>query len=108
MKKICTILSIAAFSLALGSCSSSHCDITITPETTQAQIDSLTAALKQENIYLNITKAEYTNGKLTKLQGSVNVHDPKGTPSATFSSDSLKSYEIKVSGSPTSLMVSGK
>lgn len=111
MKKLIATISIFAASITLGlsqTGTTNHWVIKITPQTTKAQLDSMTVALKNVNIYLTITKAEYVSGKLTKLQGSINVNSEKGTPSGSFKSDNLSSYEITVDNNPAKLMIKGK
>jgi len=79
----------------------------ITPQTTIHDIDSVTMAWKKDTIELKITKLEYSdNGKLLKVKGSMKVM-PKGTPSGTFSSDSLVNWKLEVDNKQ-GIILSGK
>jgi hypothetical protein len=81
--------------------------IVITPKTTIHQLDSLMAELEKANFILEISKLEYAKGKLVKIKGSVTYNSKSGLPNATFGSDNLDSWEIKVDDKP-SVSVKGK
>ena len=64
--------------------------------------------LKKQSFVLGFSKLEYNSeGKLIKIKGSIAFKTASGLPNATFTSDNLESYEIKVDDKP-SVSVKGK
>ena len=79
--------------------------LNITPQTKKQYIDSVVTAWKNDSINLRFTVLEYNaKGLLEKIKGSVDVG---GSPSGTFGSDNLVSYEIKIEDRPH-LSIKGK
>jgi hypothetical protein len=103
--------SITAFSQSIQMPSTEGLDsweALITPQTTQHQLDSLTAAFKKGNFILSFTNVKFdSKGKLVKFKGAVTYNSPSKLPRATFYSDHLKSYEIDASAMP-SIFVKGE
>lgn len=80
----------------------------ISPRTTQQHLDSIKTAWGKDSIILEFSKLNYDDsGKLIKIKGTVSANMRGGNASAKFSSENLKSLEIKVDDRP-SVSVNGQ
>jgi hypothetical protein len=113
MKRILTsiIILIGSITLAWSQAPTSGTHtwvLNITPHSSKHSLDSVTAEWAKNNIVLKFTKLQYIkNGTLQKVKGSVDVNANGTKASATFGSDKLESWEIKVTDKP-SVSVKGK
>jgi hypothetical protein len=74
----------------------------ISPRSTQQHLDSVKTAWGKDSIDLEFSKLKYDDsGKLIKIKGTVTANIRGGNASAKFSSENLKSLEIKVNDRPS-------
>jgi hypothetical protein len=114
MKKLLASIILFGISITIGwsqsakpstVCTKRSWVLVITPQTKKQYIDSVTTAWKADSINLKFSKLEYNDkGILVKIKGSVDVG---GSPSGSFQSDNLVSYEIKIEDVPE-LNIKGK
>lgn len=107
MKKLLSAITIFTLSITLGwsqsappavkNAARNSWSFVITPQTTKHSLDSLKMAWAKESIDLNFTKLKYnTSGKLEQVKGSVAIKANGHYATATFNSESLESFTIKV------------
>jgi hypothetical protein len=83
-------------------------NLVITPQTQKHSLDSVATAWRKDSIVLKFSKLEYSaEGRLMKIKGSVAIMGNEKKPSGTFSSDSLKTFNIHLDDS-WSVCLSGK